>query len=88
MWGSAPGVATVLAYDAGTLSMLWCANANTGQNCNVTSTFTNSTFALPTVVNGYVYVPTAGITTSNSNCPVNPLTQTHVCSGVIQYSGH
>ncbi len=57
--------------------------------CDGSSAFTTSLFALPTIVNGYVYVPNSGISqvpsTSHaaSTCNTSP-----GCSGVLVYSGH
>jgi hypothetical protein len=79
---------TLLAYDT-SLNLLWCNNSSS--YCDNSSTFTPSRFALPTVVNGYVYVPTYGITfttnPSNASCPSNG-SGAWVCSGLLVYSGH
>lgn len=89
VWGlanigpSTPGAGALYAYDAGSLQLRWCSNATT---CTASvSTFTNSTFALPTVANGYAYIPTSGIALSGTlptGCAASP------CSGVLVYTGH
>ena len=79
---------TLLAYDAANLKFIWCSNT-LDLYCDASSAFTASLFALPTVVNGYTYVPNSGITqvpsTSNSasTCNTSP-----GCAGVLVYSGH
>ncbi len=74
---------SLYAYDAETLSLLWCNNGS-GSPCDNSSTFTAARFALPTVVNGYVYIPTAGISSmTGSSCSA-----TSPCSGIAVYSGH
>jgi hypothetical protein len=82
--GTAPGVGTLYAYDVGTVQRIWCSNANCTSN---SSKFTNATFALPTIVNGYAYIPTAGISgvASGSHATCSSTAQ---CSGVLVYSGH
>lgn len=85
VWGlanlgsSPPGAGTVLAYDAGTLALEWCSNSS----CTSTpATFTAPQFALPTVVNGNVYIPTYGIAISGTlpaGCSASP------CSGLVWY---
>jgi hypothetical protein len=89
---------TLLAYDAPTLTLRWC--SNTYSYCDSSSAFTltnqngSSNFALPTVVNGYAYVPTSGITaaqecTAPGSCTTNTTcTSSSPCSGLIVYSGH
>ena len=77
-----------LAYDAATLKFLWCSNY-LDTYCDQSSDFTASLFTPPTVINGYVYVATSGITqvpsTSHaaSTCNSSP-----GCYGVLVYSGH
>ncbi|HUO29731.1 MAG TPA: hypothetical protein VMU80_10975, partial [Bryobacteraceae bacterium] len=72
-------------YDASNLHLIWCSNS---ASCTTSySVFNNSTFALPTVVNGYVYIPTAGITTVASNSHAT-CSASVPCSGVLVYSGH
>ena len=89
VWGlanlgsSAPGVGALYVYDATNLHLIWCSNS--GSCTTSASAFTNPLFAVPTVVNGYVYIPTAGMTTVASNsttCTSTP------CSGILVYSGH
>jgi len=84
VWGlanlgsSAPGAGTLLAYDPSTLALQWCTSSCT----STPSTFTASTFALPTVVNGNVYIPTSGISISGTlpaGCSASP------CSGLVWY---
>lgn len=72
--GSFPYYATLLAYDTN-LNTLWCAQSNSSTRCATYTTFTLSTFAVPTIVNGYVYVPTTSIGINGS-------------SGVLRFSGH
>ena len=73
----------LFAYDAETLNLLWCSSS---QACTTasSSTFTNATFAVPTIANGHLYIPTAGIsqTTSNAAC-----TSSAPCSGILVYAG-
>ncbi len=92
VWGlanlgsSSPGTGVLNVYDASNLHLLWCSNA---VGCTTSySVFALPTFAVPTVANGYVYVPTAGITTADSHSTTcsSPITTT--CSGVLVYSGH
>ncbi len=73
-------VSTLLAYND-SLTLLWCAGSS---SCTASITYTNTKFALPTVANGYVYVPTSGIslTTTNSMCP-SPGGSQAACSGVM-----
>jgi hypothetical protein len=73
------------AYDGQTMAALWCSYAASCSTKPSLASFTTAIFALPTVVNGYVYVPTAGITlaASNPSC-----TAASPCSGVLVYSGH
>ncbi len=74
---------SLYAYDAESLSLLWCNNTS-GSPCDSSSSFTAPRFALPTIANGYVYIPTAGITSmAGSSC-----TAGSPCSGVAVYSGH
>ncbi len=74
--GSVPGI--LYAYD-GNLNLLWC-SASAWSPCEFSSAFTPESFALPTVVNGNVYVPTAGIASPGSGC-----SSTSQCSGVLVY---
>lgn len=89
---------TLFAYNAA-LGMLWCSNSFT--QCAIGNNVSNfaitnpqlaaGTFALPTVVNGYVYIPTFYInnTGPNSSCQPNHSCCTGSrCYGVIPYSGH
>ena len=82
VWGLAnvgtSSISTLYAYDA-TMNFLWCANS--GGNCNASVSYHNTKFALPTVVNGYVYVPTSGLTYSagSSMCPSSGTS----CSGIL-----
>jgi hypothetical protein len=57
---TSPGSGSLLAYDT-SLNLLWCVNAS--GSCNSNMTFSLAKFALPTIVNGYVYVPTGSNTT-------------------------
>ncbi len=57
-------VGTMFAYDADTLSLLWCTNSLS--YCDGSSAFSVPTFGLPTILNGNVYVPTYGVTISGS----------------------
>lgn len=68
-----PYAATLLAYDTN-LNTLWCAQNSPGTQCAAQPTFALSTSALPTIVNGYVYVPTTNLGSGSS--------------GVLRYSGH
>lgn len=75
---------SLYAYDAETLSLLWCNNTS-GTPCDSSSTFAAARFALPTVVNGYVYIPTAAIGMTggpSADCSASQ------CSGLVVYSGH
>jgi hypothetical protein len=92
IWGlanvgsSSPGTGALFAYDS-SLSLQWC----TMPSCTTSpSTFTigqnnapggpsgkNTAFGLPTIVNGYIYIPTNGITINGSQV-----------SGVVVYSGN
>lgn len=89
---------TLFAYDA-TLGWLWCSNFDTfcssssSTSFAITSSIAQGTFALLTVVNGHVYIPTFAINTTagpNASCP-SPArtccTRTQ-CGGVVSYSGH
>lgn len=80
-----PANGTLLAYNAASLSILWCSSAQTG--CDNSSSFYMSLFPTPTVVNGYAYVATSGIykvpSTSHATC-----TSSSQCYGVLVYSGH
>jgi hypothetical protein len=80
--GPPPGtlMGALYVYDASNLHLLWCSNST---SCTPPSvrTFTNASFALPTVANGYVYIPTAGISAATCGTPA-------ACSGVMVYSGH
>ena len=81
-WESATGTGVLYAYNASNLAWIWCSSSSCTTN---SSTFTNPSFAVPTVANGYIYVPTAGMTTVASNsttCTSTP------CSGILVYSGH
>jgi hypothetical protein len=72
------------AHDAQTLQLLFASNASAGFPSP--SAFKNATFALPTVVNGYVYIATGGITSvSNSGARCS---NSAPCSGILVYSGH
>jgi hypothetical protein len=51
------------------------------------STFTLTGFPLPTVVNGYAYIPTASISAVASNSHATCSTGSP-CSGILVYSGH
>ncbi len=84
--GPPPGplVGALYAYNATNLSLLWCSNSASCPSYSISS-FTNATFALPTVANGYVYIPTAGITSVSTN---SACTSTSPCSGIMVYSGH
>jgi len=92
VWGlvnlgtSAPGTGALYVYDASNLHTLWCSDSTSCTPANL-SAFTNSKFPLPTVVNGYVFIPTKGISsvTSSSTCSPTP---TVPCSGILVYSGH
>ena len=77
---------TLLAYDAPTLKLIWCSNT-LDSYCDQSSAFTASVFAVPTVVNGYTYVPTSGITAVPSYSHVT-CTSLAPCYGVLVYSGH
>jgi hypothetical protein len=82
--GASPGVGALYVYGANTLNLLYSSTASGGYPAP--SAFTNATFALPTVANGYVYIPTAGITSvsgSNYTC-----SRSAPCSGILVYSGH
>ena len=70
-------VSTLFAYD-GSLNALWWADSL--PICNANVSYQNTTFALPTVVNGSVYVPTSGITFSSSQCPSGA-----PCSGLLAW---
>ena len=74
---------TVFAYDAETLNMLWCSSASACGSSSP-SGFTSPTFAVPTIVNGNVYIPTTGITMSASN---PACTSSAPCSGILVYAG-
>ena len=82
VWGLAnvttSSISTLFAYDA-SLNALWCASSM--PICNASVTYHNTKFALPTVVNGYVYVPTNGLTYSagGSMCPSSGTS----CSGIL-----
>lgn len=79
-----PIVGALYVYDATDLHLLWCSNSTSCPHHSL-SAFTNATFALPTVANGYVYIPTAGITSVATNTACTPTTP---CSGLMMYSGH
>jgi hypothetical protein len=75
---------SLYAYDAEDLSLLWCNNTS-GAPCDGSSKFGAARFALPTVANGYVYIPTAAISMTggpSSSCGSS------YCSGLVVYSGH
>jgi hypothetical protein len=86
--------ATLYAYDT-SLDRLWCTNSLS--YCDNSSSFNQARFALPTVANGYVYVPTSGVNlpaapssclnypNSSYCCVTSPSNQ---CGGVIVYTGH
>ncbi len=80
---------TLLAYDAESLQLKWC--SNTASVCDNSSSFAlnassgKTILSEPTVVNGYVYVPTWGINMTGG--PSGSCTSTQ-CSGLIVYSGH
>ncbi|MGO4880564.1 MAG: hypothetical protein ACLP59_07055 [Bryobacteraceae bacterium] len=96
--GNSLPAAVLAAYDAANVANgpIWCTSNSVVSSCPTTSQSTffeisensfNSTgvsFSIPTINNGYVYIPTSGITASaGSSCsPSAP------CSGVIVYSGH
>jgi hypothetical protein len=94
VWGlaslgtGAPGTGSLYAYDASNLNLIWCSNASGCATSN--SVFTAPTFAVPTIANGYIYIPTAGITAvgTHSGATCAPLPVGPVCSGVLVYSGH
>jgi hypothetical protein len=71
---------TVYAYDADTLSLLWCTNSLS--YCDNSAVFVPATFARPTIVNGNVYVPTHGGITLAGNASCTPATP---CNGVVVY---
>jgi hypothetical protein len=73
---------TLFAYDANTLSLLWCSNSQ--QYCDQANStvFAKTPFARPMIVNGNVYIPTGGVTQSQATgaaCTTVP------CSGVLVY---
>ncbi len=99
LWGlanvgsSAPGDGVLVAYDAGTLGMLWCSNStscstSTSAFLETTGSNNNASFAIPTVVNGYVYVPTSGIQTVGPSSGATNCSTSSPCSGVLVISGH
>ncbi len=79
--------ATLWAYNVA-LNLLWCTNSN-ATYCDNSSSFTQARFALPTVANGYIYLPTSGINMTppvgNTSCVTTPSNQ---CGGVIVYTAH
>jgi hypothetical protein len=79
---------TLFSYDAGTLKLIWCSNT-LNSYCDGSSAFAASLFALPTVVNGYAYVPNSGITqVPSTSHAASTCNSSSGCSGVIVYSGH
>jgi hypothetical protein len=82
--GSTPAGA-LFAYDATTLTLRWCTNSGCTSSPNITG-FTTAKFALPTVVNGYAYIPTNGITALTTTSAI--CTSTSPCNGVAVYTGH
>jgi len=89
--------AMLTAYDAPTLSKIWSSyNTNNTTGCNGPCFTVNppapatqcstpaGSFALPTVVNGSVYVPTYSITSTSRNAACTAATP---CSGLIVYCG-
>ena len=89
-WGLANMVGvngTLLAYDAASLHLLWCSSAL--YSCDSSSAFKTSLFAVPTIVNGYAYVPTSGITkVPSTSHAYATCTSSAPCYGVLVYSGH
>ena len=78
---------TLLAYDAASLQLLWCSSAL--YSCDSSSAFTASLFAVPTIVNGYAYVPTSGISrVPSTSHAYATCTSSAPCYGVLVYSGH
>jgi len=90
--------AVLAAYGAGGVANgpIWCTSSSVISTCPTTSqsTFfeisensfstTGVSFSIPTINNGYVYIPTSGITASSgSSC-----SSSAPCSGVVVYSGH
>jgi hypothetical protein len=64
---------------------IWCSNSSSCSSSTSAFTENSSTgsvsFAIPTINDGYIYIPTSGIT-SGSPC------STTECSGVLVYTGH
>ncbi|MGO4882241.1 MAG: hypothetical protein ACLP59_15615 [Bryobacteraceae bacterium] len=84
--------ATLYAYDT-SLDRLWCTNSLS--YCDNSSSFERARFALPTVANGYIYLPTSGVNLSAapSSCLNYPnssycCSSTNQCGGAIVYTAH
>jgi hypothetical protein len=78
---------TLLAYDAASLQLLWCSSAL--DSCDSSSAFTTSLFAVPTIVNGYAYVPTSGINrVPSTSHAYTTCTSSAPCYRVLVYSGY
>jgi hypothetical protein len=55
----------------------------------LSSAFTTSLFAVPTIVNGYAYVPTSGINrVPSTSHAYTTCTSSAPCYGVLVYSGY
>jgi hypothetical protein len=84
-----PTGGALFAYDT-SLNLLWCTLSSCTSN---SSAFTlgspsgyagSSAFGLPTMANGYIYIPTYGVTavTGSSTCTSTP------CNGLVVYNGN
>lgn len=85
------------AYDTQTLTQIWSTyNVNNGGHCNGpcfsitpppvanSCTIPAASFALPTIVNGSIYIPTYQITYSSAN---SSCSYYKPCSGLVVYCG-